>query len=302
MDRLPPCCGFLETPDAGLLRFGRWSPDHPVTRGTVLLLGGRSEFIEKYGETIRELNRRGFRVYSFDWRGQGLSSRLLADRNKGHIERFDQYLQDLEHVVREVVKPGQGDTLITLAHSMGGHLALRFVHDHPGIFDKVVLTAAMIDVHLAPVVKRLVHGLAATMVRYGKGHLYAIGSQGRDTMGRRGFRGNPLTSDRHRYERNRNLLMAQPALRVGGVTYAWLKAALDSIDVLKAASYLPAIAVPILMVIAGQDKVVSQNAQQDACRVLPNCRSRLVAGARHEILMEVDPYRNAFWQAFDRFT
>ena len=52
-------------------------------RGSVILSGGRTEFIEKYLEVIRELVGRGFTVLTHDWRGQGLSQRLLADRLKG---------------------------------------------------------------------------------------------------------------------------------------------------------------------------------------------------------------------------
>ena len=127
MDVLPTGFEFLPLPDGGVLRFALWSPDTAQPRGTILLLGGRAEFIEKYWETIGELTQRGFMVCSFDWRGQGLSSRLLADHRKGHIASFDTYLEDLALIVAHVVKPRMQPPLIVLAHSMGGHLALHFI-------------------------------------------------------------------------------------------------------------------------------------------------------------------------------
>lgn len=40
-------------------------------RGTIALLQGHNEFIEKYFETIDDLRARGFDVATFDWRCQG---------------------------------------------------------------------------------------------------------------------------------------------------------------------------------------------------------------------------------------
>ena len=62
--------GTIKTPDGVNLRFARWAPP-PGRKGTVVLLQGRAEFIEKYFETVRDLRARGFAVATFDWRGQG---------------------------------------------------------------------------------------------------------------------------------------------------------------------------------------------------------------------------------------
>ena len=79
--------GTIKTPDGVTLRFARWDPP-PGRKGTVVLLQGRAEYIEKYYETVRDLQSRGFAVATFDWRGQGLSDRALADRQKGHVRSF----------------------------------------------------------------------------------------------------------------------------------------------------------------------------------------------------------------------
>jgi lysophospholipase len=69
------------------LRFARWAP--PAGRkGTVCVFTGRSEQIEKYFETVRDLRERGFAVAMIDWRGQGHSSRRPARSAQGLCPRF----------------------------------------------------------------------------------------------------------------------------------------------------------------------------------------------------------------------
>src|ERR1035437_3953509 len=92
--------GSIKTPDGVNLRFARWEPP-PGRKGTVVVLQGRAEYIEKYFETVRDLRARGFAVATFDWRGQGMSERALADHHKGHVRNFSEYATDLEAIDRK---------------------------------------------------------------------------------------------------------------------------------------------------------------------------------------------------------
>ena len=84
---------------------------------------GRTEPIEKYFEVVERLRARGFAVLAHDWRGQGLSHRMLPDRSPGHAEGCADFLDDhrrlLDRFDGELPKPW-----ISLGHSMGGCLAL----------------------------------------------------------------------------------------------------------------------------------------------------------------------------------
>src|SRR6185437_3686148 len=104
------------------LRAARFEPAPDVpARGTCVLLNGQTEFIEKYFEVIDELRRRGFAVATMDWRGQGGSSRLLADDSrKSFVTDFSDYDQDLDTLMHWVVKPmlKDGEKPVALAHSM----------------------------------------------------------------------------------------------------------------------------------------------------------------------------------------
>ena len=74
--------GMLKTPDGVGLRFARWEPP-AGRRGTVCIFPGRTEWIEKYFETVRDLRARGFAVAVLDWRGQGLSDRCVRRPSQG---------------------------------------------------------------------------------------------------------------------------------------------------------------------------------------------------------------------------
>ncbi|MFN5687768.1 alpha/beta hydrolase, partial [Bradyrhizobium sp.] len=136
--------GTIKTPDGAELRFARWAPPSG-RKGTVCVFTGRSEMIEKYFETVRDLRDRGFAVAIIDWRGQGHSSRRLRDSRKGYVRSFSDYELDVETFVTQVVLPDCPPPYFALAHSMGGTVLLRLAHAGKRWFDRVVLSAPMID-------------------------------------------------------------------------------------------------------------------------------------------------------------
>ena len=113
-------CGTFTTRDGLSIRYARWDTTAPSRLGTVCLFGGRTDFIEKYFETIADLRRRGFAVATMDWRGQGGSSRLLSNPEKGHAENFAHHDSDVRTFMSEIVLPDCPPPFYCLAHSMGG--------------------------------------------------------------------------------------------------------------------------------------------------------------------------------------
>jgi lysophospholipase len=292
--------GTFFTADGLSIRYGIWSAEEGRFCGSVLLLNGRKEFLEKYAETIADLNRRGFDVFSFDWRGQGLSSRLLPDRLKGHVGSYADYLQDLNQFVEQFVLPAGKRPLIILAHSMGAHIALRFLRQHPSRVDRAVLTSPMVDIRTAPYPRRLAEVLARCALAFGMTERYLPGAAGRNAL-RRPFEGNPLTSDPRRFAVERDTVVRNPDLALGGPTFGWLAATLESIHLTQREGFLETISVPLLMVAAGRDAVVCETSQRRACSRMQRCRFFLLEEALHEVLMECDRMRSAFWEIFDRF-
>jgi lysophospholipase len=290
--------GTLKTPDGVALRFARFAPP-AGRRGTVCILPGRTEWIEKYFETVRDLRSRGFAVAILDWRGQGLSDRALGDRYKGHVGSFAEFDADLETLMREVVLPDCPPPYFALAHSMGATVLIRAVARGQRWFDRVVLSAPMLGV--AMVQSMAIAGAALRVVRLaGFGSLYVPGRYP-GVLDLRPFAGNPLTSDPVRFARNAAILEAEPALGLGGPTVTWCDAAFRAMRAIGASGYAERIRQPILIVAAGGDAIVSTGAIEDFAMALRAGSHLVVVGSNHELLMEQDRYRTQFWAAFDAF-
>jgi lysophospholipase len=298
--KLSDCKYF--TSDKGItIRYHFWRSVQTLPVGTIILLGGRKEFIEKYIETASDLNQMGFDVYSFDWRGQGLSTRMLIDRTKGYIGDYNEYLTDL-HLFFDTILPDDIKKPINfLAHSMGAHIVLRFLHDHPSRVDGAILSAPMIDIFTSPYPRWLVKLLIRFAVSINRQDAVVPGSAKRSESEMR-FEANPLTSDPRRFQFEKRAVATNSDLAVDAVTFAWLSATMNSIDILKTPGYLEVINTPVLIASAGNDKIVSVKAQKEACRRLPKCLMFVIPDSRHEILMETDVIREKFWRQFRSFT
>src|SRR3974377_1402582 len=191
--------GSLKTQDGVNLGVARWAPPRG-RKGTVVLLQGRAEYIEKYYETVRDLRARGFAVATFDWRGQGLSDRALSDRRKGHVRNFSEYATDLDAVMEQVVLPDCPPPIFALGHSMGAAIAIHVCADGTSWFERIVLSSPMIALRPARFAA-LVGPLARLLGFLGRGGGY-VPTGGERPVGAEEFIGNLLTSDPVRYARN----------------------------------------------------------------------------------------------------
>jgi lysophospholipase len=290
--------GTIKTPDGAELRFARWAP--PANRkGTVCVFTGRSEQIEKYFETVRDLRDRGFAVAMIDWRGQGHSSRRLRDPRKGYVRDFSDFEIDVETFVQQVVLPDCPPPYFALAHSMGGAVMLRVAHAGKRWFDRMVLSAPMIDLPGRATSFAAV-ALLRTLRLTGQGGRYIPG--GSDALtGSESFINNPFTSDPVRFARNAAILEEDPTLGLGSPTVAWADTAIRTMRGFRAANYPLQIRQPILMLAASSDTIVSTAAIEEFAYHLRAGSHLVIAGSRHEILQEQDRYRSQFWAAFDAF-
>jgi lysophospholipase len=290
--------GVLAARDGVKVRFARW-PATADRRGTVCVFQGRSEFIEKYFEVVSDLRGRGFAVAALDWRGQGFSDRALADPRKGHVRRFADYDLDLEVFMREVVLPDCPPPHFALSHSMGGTVLLRAVHQGRRWFERMVFSSPMVA--LAGRAARSTPRRTIRLSRLlGMGQSYVPGG-GATAVPSLPFEGNVLSSDPVRYARTAKIVEAEPALGLGSPTIAWLDTANAQMAAFADPAYPRSLTQPMLIVAAGQDAVVSTPAiEQFAIRLRAGSHV-VVPGARHELLMEQDHYRNQFWAAFDAF-
>jgi lysophospholipase len=289
---------WLAASDGTRFRVARWCPP-AATRGTVVVLPGRTEFIEKYFEVIDALLERGFCAAALDWRGQGLSDRPLPNPHKGHVEDFDLYVSDLGNFLRSFVEPECPRPYHLLSHSMGGNIALRYLAGQQQSFSSAIFSAPMWGIGRAARPHPVVRGLAALTNAWGLGSLYVPGAGGDFGEGSRRFEGNPLTRDRQRFERAIAQIDAEPRLALGGPTLGWLKQAIASIDTIQAPGFAESVRTRIWVCSAGDDALVSLDAQAEIVERLQNAQQIWIDGAQHELLMEKDSIRDRVFAVFE---
>jgi len=269
-------------------------------RGRMLLLGGRGDMIEKYLEVLHHWAERGWAVTTFDWRGQGGSGRLTGDPFCGHIDDFAQWIADLNAFAADWRAHGTGPCVV-VAHSMGGHLLLRALAEGLAPPDAAVTVAPMLDVHTSPLPRALAVTIARTMCALGFNARQAW-TQKEGSERQRTMRQKRLTHDPDRYadelwwrDHSRDVALGSPSWR-------WVAQALQSTRALEQGGGLERITVPLLILAAQTDRLVSTPA---ICRIaarIPGARLHVYgAEAAHEILRELDPVRLDALRRIDAF-
>jgi lysophospholipase len=287
----------IRTEDGVRLRVARWT-EASASRGTVAILPGYGEFIEKYFELIGDLRSRRFDVVALDWRGHGLSDRPLGDPRKGHVDDFSFYQHDMEALQKQVLAPLCRKPWFALGHSMGGANLLAYAHAGKSPFARIVLTAPMIDITGLDV--RGARALVEAFDFIGLGGFTVPGGSKLPGPLRR-FETNIATSDRRRYARTAEVVRMKPSLALGDPTIGWIHAAARLTRSFRDIDYPRRIATPILVVAAGNDRRTPLAATELFASRLKAGGLVTIPHARHEILMEHDRYRNQFWAAFDAF-
>ncbi len=268
-------------------------------RGTILLLNGRTDYCERYFESMRDLVSRGYCVATFDWRGQGGSQRLLKDRLRGHIMNFKYYDLDLRAAMEQLVRAHCPGPYFALAHSTGGHILLRSILAETW-FSKAIITAPLMELNYGPWPRWLARLLAYVMVQAGLSWVLLPGMS-RLPMIAGDFFANPLTSEPKRWERDAGTLRRHGELAVGGATFGWLNAAMASMDYLKGNNFPKGPKCPVLMVLAGRERIVNNAVAQNFARRVPGVSLVYIQDSLHEILMERDIVREEFLAGLDNY-
>ena len=98
-----------------------------------------------------------------------------------------------------------------------------------------------------------------------------------------------------------NLLYADGSVRIATTDTRGDRAGGSWSRFLDQLGYLERIAVPMLLMSAGQDQIVDAATHGAVVARIRQAEHVTIAEARHEIVMETDDIRAQFWQAFDRF-
>ncbi|MDD4616353.1 MAG: alpha/beta hydrolase [Alphaproteobacteria bacterium] len=294
---------YLTLKDGGRLRYAQFAATLKP-KGTVLVVPGAREFIEKkYIECGRLLVEKGYRVFIYEPRGQGLSSRFLDGplRQRAHVDKFSTYLDDLRAFYESVLCRALCEPLIVHGHSLGAHILLRWLaEDKPSKVSGAFLTSPMVSLsgmaaHMAG------FGISWASVRFfGHETIYAPMQHdfgGEDLV----FANNPLTQDESRFRMMADYFAAYPQLTTGGVTWGWMLEALTSMNTAQTWPYLQGVEVPVLALMGDQDAVTPPLEILPFLGMIRDVRTQLISGARHDLLNETAPLREEAWKHIDGF-
>jgi lysophospholipase len=274
-------------------------------KACVVLLPGRAEPIIKYAEVIYELHQNGYTVLAIDHKGQGKSSRVLPDSHIGYIDDFDEYVEDIKHVLDKVLTPLLEDHIqgglskYLLSHSMGGTIASLLVQKYPLIFNKLVLSTPMFGVK-APIPEFMLSMFLSLFVAtrrllrlpitylWGQGDYRAIA-----------FYKNRLTHSEIRYRAFRAVMDQYPENQMGGISFEWLRKALKAIVKVRKNANL--MLLPTLMLIAEDENIVDNRYLYKTANIIPDITIAEVPCAQHEVLFEKDAAREFVMTQIHRF-
>jgi len=269
-------------------------------RGSILFAPGRGDCYEKHLQVLNRWFDEGWNVTSLDWRGQGMSGRLGADAVTGHVDDFASWLADLAAfwAVWCAATPGPH---ICIGHSMGGHLVLRAVAERLIDPDALVLVAPMLGLNPGWLPARVLHPVGSLVT--------AMGDRRRPAwkvselpLSLAATRMLLLTHDEANYADEAWWYQQRPDLVTGPPSWGWIVAAIASIRALERKGALERVEVPVLILGATADRLVSWRAIRRAAARLPH--SQLVAfglESRHEILRESPEVRERALGEIARF-
>jgi len=258
----------------------------------IVISPGRIEATAKYQELMWELAQAGISSAVIDHRGQGQSERLTENSHQGHVEKFQDFVDDFALFHEQTVKEFPNAVRRWLVgHSMGGAIVSQFCSDYQHPYQRLVLTSPMFSINTAGIPIAVAQAVVTAGARLNRWlrpskPWYFLGMGDYKPVA---FEKNDLTHSLARYRLFREQYQQSPELQLGGPTFTWLDEALRVCKRLTAVKL--SIDIPVTLFQAGADSVVSADGQNRFAELNTVVNKRVIAGARHELLMESDEYR-----------
>jgi lysophospholipase len=260
-------CGSFPGWDGTPLHRLAWEVEEP--RAVLLLSHGMGEHAGRYAAFARDLAEAGISIHALDHRGNGRSP-----GPRGHVGRFGELVEDLESFRQKVVTPAAGGRpLFLLGHSLGGLVALRHLEVHPEApFAGAILSSPALRVALE--IPRWKTSLAGALSRLVPAFPFSSeidpAHLTHDPAIAETYRDDPLVHSR-----------------------ASARFYMETVEAMRLAVRQGVrIRIPLLFVVAGDDRVVSAAASESFARSLSgDVTVRRYEGLFHECLNELERER-----------
>lgn len=278
---------WIHASDGTRLRLGAWTGKNSKT-GTIFVFPGRTEYIEKYGRMITDLQSYGYSVLVIDWRGQGLADRTTADPMTGHVVRYSDFQKDVAAMIDAAELLGFPKPWQLLGHSMGACIGLRSVLNGLPV-SACAFTGPMWDVNLPRLKRAAAWPVSWAAQVLGRANGYAPGANRESYVLNTRFEDNKLTSDPEMYAYFVRQAKALHHHQLGGPSIGWVRATLTET---RALAELPAPTTPCVTFCGQDDQIVGLRAVKNRLSCWPGAKLRMISGAKHDLFSEIPQVRN----------
>jgi acylglycerol lipase len=243
---------------AGVALFRRgWIPDD--VRASVLVVHGFGEHSGRYDHVGNWLAQRGFAVHAYDHRGHGRS-----EGRRCHVDRFDEYLDDLAAVLERVRDEGPGGPLFLIGHSMGGLVVAAFARERSPTVSGAVLSGAALALPQGRMRIRIARWIRAVLPRLRPSAGLDLTGLSTDPRVLTAYLADPLVERR---------MTASLAVELLGAVE---RTSLHGADV----------ALPLLVLHGGDDSICASEGSERFAAAARSARFIRYPGLRHEIFNE----------------
>lgn len=274
--------------------------------GTVVFTTGYGDSINFHYDAIRNFQDRGYDVYAMDWIGQGLSDRENPNRVQDSNDRLmTRHMNDLHKFVTDVV-PHDKQPLYLATHSMGGHVGMMYLKNHPETFDRAILAAPLLDLNTSFLPRSAFKGIVNAANALGLGdnplpnwrNLINRAAATSDSMRELTAHPEQLTVSQEASEKIRQMLKP---VEVDLPSWLWIKRTYSSLDDMRDPSYFKNIQTPTLLIAAGRDELVSNKAIHAAAEAMPHGQALDLPTAVHGIWNSNAKNHETLWKEIDGF-
>lgn len=131
------------------LYYRSWIPVNPV--GLVLFIHGAGEHSGIYSYIGTKCVNRKIGFMAPDLRGFGKSG-----GQRGHVDQFKEYLNDLDHLVIQLQLQYRGVPIFLCGHSLGGLIAIRYAQQFSSKIAGIILSSPALGIRLPSVIRKSV--------------------------------------------------------------------------------------------------------------------------------------------------
>lgn len=275
--------------------------DTSKPKGIILISHGFTENAEKYREAAYYFLHAGYHVSIPEHCGHGRSYRLHEDPSLVHINRYEQYIEDLLSVAHTISQRHPRLPIYVYAHSMGGGIAAAAAASAPSLFSGIILSSPMLQPSAGSVPWTAVRFISHLLCLMGLSKAYVPGHHPFD--GNERFEDSAACSE-PRFLYNAHIRLNEPLFQTNAASCGWLYQCVRlNRFLLKQAP--EKIAAPLLLFQAEHDTYVSAKSQERFIRKLKNTHSNVqlvrIADSKHEIYNSCNSVLAVYWKQIFEF-